>query len=91
LKFDEQLETWLKKSKVKNQTKKERDAKAEIDQIKGQIKENWKLNGQLKVKVHNSKNKNQDKNGAKLWSWWLSLKDVELHEIKSLRDNYGCN
>jgi hypothetical protein len=37
--------------------------------------------------VHVSETKNQDKNGAELWGWWLSLTGKKLNEIKSLRDN----
>jgi len=65
--------------------------RAEIDQISSQIEENWKLHGQLTVKVHKSKTKNEDENDAKLWGWWLSLTRVKLHEIKSLGCNYRCN
>jgi len=65
--------------------------RAEIDQLSGQIEENWKLHDQLTVQVHKSKTKNQDENDAKLWGWWLSLTWVKLLEIKSLGGNYGCN
>jgi hypothetical protein len=34
--------------------------------------------------VHKSETNDQDKNGAKLWGWWLSLAGVKLNEIKSL-------
>jgi len=58
----------LKKSKTKDQTENVRDCRrAEIDQINGQIKENFMFDGQLKVQVHKLKTKNQDKNGAELW------------------------
>jgi len=62
-----------------------------IDQIKGQIEENKKFNGELKVHVHKSETMDQDKNDTKLWGWWLSLAKKKLHEIKSLRGNYECN
>jgi hypothetical protein len=41
--------------------------RVEIDQIKGQIKENLMFDGQLKVQVHKLKTKNQDENGVELW------------------------
>jgi hypothetical protein len=33
----------------------------------------------------------QDENDPELWGCWLSLARVKLHEIKTLRSNYGCN
>jgi hypothetical protein len=31
-----------------------------FDQIRGQIEENWKFNGQLRVRVHKLETKDQD-------------------------------
>jgi hypothetical protein len=46
LKFERQLGTWLKKSKIQNQTEKRRMILGvKIDQIEGQIEENSKFNG----------------------------------------------
>jgi hypothetical protein len=66
-------------------------SRAEIDRIGGQIKENWKFDGQLRVQMNKLKTKDQDENDVKLWGWWLRLAEVKLHEIKNLGGNYGCN
>jgi len=39
---------------------------AEIDQIKGQIEENLKFGGQLRVQLHKLESKDQDEHDAKL-------------------------
>jgi hypothetical protein len=41
--------------------------------------------------MHKLETKDQNENDAKLWGWWLSLVDMKLHEIKSLRGNNGFN
>jgi len=71
--------------------KSRKTSKVEIDQIRGQIEENWKFDGQLRVQVHKLETKDQDENDTKFWGWWLSLAGVKLHEIKSLKGNYECN
>jgi hypothetical protein len=65
--------------------------RSEIDQIRGEIEENWKFDGQLGVQMHKLETKDQNENDTKPWGWWLSLLEVKLHEIKSLRFNYECN
>jgi SMC interacting uncharacterized protein involved in chromosome segregation len=68
IKFDSQLEVWLKKFKTKNHIMKGIEtSKAEIDRIGGQIKENWKFDGQLRVQMNKLKTKDQDENDVKLW------------------------
>ena len=61
LKFGRQLGTWLKKSKTKDQTEKRHmNVETKFDQIRGQIEENWKFNGQLRVRLHKIETKDQD-------------------------------
>jgi hypothetical protein len=45
-------------SKTMDQTKKGVIIGAGIDQIRGQIKKNWKFNGQLRVQVYKWETKN---------------------------------
>ena len=52
---------------------------------KGEIEENWKFNGQLRVNLYKSKTKDQNKKDAEIQDWYWSLARVKLHKIKSLR------
>jgi hypothetical protein len=45
--------------------KSHKTSKVEIDQIRGQIEENWKFDGQLRVQVHKLETKDQDENDTK--------------------------
>jgi hypothetical protein len=40
-----------------------------IDQIKGQIEENWKVDSHLRVKMDKSETKGQDEKDIELWGW----------------------
>ena len=53
-------------------------SRAETDQIRGEIKENWKFDGQLRVQMHKLETKNQDENDTKPWGWWLSFFKGEI-------------
>ena len=74
------LGTWLEKFKTKDQTEKSVIVWAENDQIIGQIEENLKFGGQLRVQLHKLESKDQDEHDAKLgaddWVWqgWNCIK-----------------
>jgi len=52
-----------------------------LNEINGEIEENWKFNGQLKVNLHKSNiNDQNEKNG---WNW--SLLGVKLHKNEILK------
>jgi hypothetical protein len=76
----------LKKFAIKNFF--ERGTKLQgsnLAQDKGEIEDNWKFNGQIRVNLYKSKTK--DHNDKKFWNSGLVLKlgRGKLHEIKSLR------
>jgi hypothetical protein len=51
----------------------------------GEIEENWKFNGQLRVKLHKSKTNDQNEKSAGIWGWDWSLSRVKLNKIESLK------
>jgi hypothetical protein len=52
-----------------------------MNEIRGEIEENWKFNGQLMVKLHKSKSKDQNEKTPKYMD--------KLHNIKSLNPIRG--
>jgi len=57
----------------------------QLIEIKGEIEKNWMFNGQLKVKLHKSKTKEQNEKGTEIRGWnWSSL-GAKLNKIKSMK------
>ena len=61
-----------------------------IEWDRGEIEENWKFNGQLRIKLHNSKTNDQNK--KRRWNLGLALKfgRVKLHKMESLKSIRGA-
>jgi hypothetical protein len=60
------------------------NSKDPIDWNRGEIKENWKFNGQLRVKLHKSKTKDQNKKDAEIQGLYWSVTWAKLHKNRSL-------
>jgi hypothetical protein len=52
--------------------------------IISEIEENWKFNGQLKVKLKKSMNNDKNKKGVEIQGWHWSSSGAKLHKIRSL-------
>jgi hypothetical protein len=55
-----------------------------LNEIRGEIEENWKVNGQLRVNLHKSKTNDQNKRVVGIWGWHWSLVGTKSHKIESL-------
>ena len=51
--------------------------------IKDEIEENWKFNGQLRVKLHKSKTNDQNEKVIEIQGWHLSSLGAKLNKIKT--------
>jgi hypothetical protein len=57
----------------------------QLIEIKGEIEENWMFNGQLRVKLHKSKTKEQNEKGTEIRGWNWSLLGAKLNKIESMK------
>jgi hypothetical protein len=64
--------------------KRHRTLRTQLIEIKCEIEENWKFNGQLRVNLYKSKTNDQNKKkSTKIQGWCWSSTEVKLHKIKS--------
>jgi hypothetical protein len=57
----------------------------QLAEIRSEIEEIWKFNGQLRAKLKKSKTNDQNKKGVEIWGWNWSLSGAKLHKTESLK------